>query len=85
VGSQDPTRVHHRQSNPGTRINFDPNSRTGAACNAAPSRPGLPLIRLVRFTALITAVEPQQPGYLSHSDAVVHQSTAPHTDNLIVS
>ncbi len=56
-----------------------------AACNAAPSRPGLPLIRLVRFTALITAVEPQQPGYHSHSDAVVHQSTAPHTDNLIVS
>jgi hypothetical protein len=32
--------------NPGARISFDPNSRTVAeSCNAAPSRPSLPLIR----------------------------------------
>ena len=33
------------------------------------SRRGLPLIRRIRLAALMTAVEPQQPGYLSHSDA----------------
>jgi hypothetical protein len=52
------------------RVRFDPNSRTVVeSCNAAHSRPGLPLIRRVRLTALMTAVEPQQPCYLSHSDA----------------
>ena len=39
------------------------------SCNAAPSRPGLPPIRHVGSTALVIAVEPQQPGYLSHSEA----------------
>jgi hypothetical protein len=47
------------------RISFDPDSRTVVeSCNAASSRPSAPLIRRVRLTALMTAVEPQQPCYL---------------------
>jgi len=51
-----------------------PDSSDGAArtvaesCSAAPG-PGLLLIRRVRLTTVRTAVQPQQPDYLSHSDA----------------
>jgi hypothetical protein len=65
-----PTSASTTDGQPSKRVSFDPNSRTVAeSCNAAHSRPGLPLIRRVRLAALMTAVEPQQPGYFSHSDA----------------
>ena len=61
--------VHHR-GNPGTRISFDRNSRSVAeSCNAAPAGPACRSSDASVSTALMSAVEPQQPGYLSHSDA----------------
>jgi hypothetical protein len=49
------------------------------------ARPGLPLIRRVVLTALMTALEPQQPGYLSHSDAAAAPvDRFPYRQTLIV-
>ena len=71
----------------GARISFDPDSRTAVeSCNAASSRPSAPLIRRVRLTALMTAVEPQQPCYLSHIDATAAAPVdgVPYRQTLIV-
>ena len=51
-----------------TRISFAGTPALGPN-HASRARPGLPLIRRVRLTARVTALEPQQPGYLSRSDA----------------
>jgi hypothetical protein len=57
--------------NLGTHISFDRNSRTVAeSCNSRPAGPARRSSDASVLTALMSVVEPQQPGYLSHSDAV---------------
>jgi hypothetical protein len=87
VGGYLPRGAPPHTINPGMRISFDPDSRTVVeSCNAASSRPNALLIRRVRLTALMTAVEPQQPGYLSHSDAAAAPvDRVPQRQTLIVS
>ena len=69
-GGQRP-RVSTIDSQSGTRIGFDLKARTVAeSCNAATQpEPACRSSDAAVLTAPTTAGEPQQPGYLSHSDA----------------
>ena len=63
------TQVSTTDSQFGTRIGFDPKARTVAeSCNAA-TQPDQPAAHPTRPFDRPDAGEPQQPGYLSHSDA----------------
>jgi hypothetical protein len=79
--------AHPPHTQPGTRLSFDPNSRTVAESrNAASRRPACRSSDASVLTALMTAGEPQQPGYLSYRDAAAAPlDRFPQRQTLIVS
>ena len=86
LGPWPPTRASTTDGNPGTRISFDRNSRTVAESCKPPPGPACRSSDASVSTALMTAVEPQQPGYLPHSDAAAAPvDRLPHRQTLIVS
>jgi hypothetical protein len=85
------TRASITGSQPPTRISFDRNfNSVAASCKGAPSagpacRSSDASVLTALVIALVIAVEPQQPGYLSHGDgAAAPVDRFPYRQTLVV-